>query len=196
VSSARPGVPAPPTATILATRPMRTALSVLALLLLACEGKPQPAGGPAPAATVADPAPPFVGRTLDGEPFELAAFRGDVVLLNVWATWCEPCKQEMPELQALHARHAADGFTVIGVSTDSIRLAAEVRRLVAQFGLTYPNVHDARNTISQAFKIRGFPTSVLIGRDGGMLWRRDGIIDPGDPELAAALAAALAAPRP
>lgn len=172
---------------------MRTALSVL-VLLLACEGKPQSATGAAPI-IVADPAPPFIGRTLDGEPFELSAYRGDVVLLNVWATWCEPCKQEMPELQALHARHAADGFTVIGVSADSHRLAAEVRRLVAQFGLTYPNVHDARNTVSQIFKVHGYPTSVLIGRDGGMLWRRDGLIEPGDPELGVALAAALAAPR-
>jgi thiol-disulfide isomerase/thioredoxin len=173
---------------------MRRAALLLALLC-ACEGKPQPAAT-ATSAAAADPAPPYTGRTLDGEPFELAGYQGNVVLLNVWATWCEPCKQEMPELQALHTRHFKDGFTVIGVSADAMRLAAEVRRLVAQFGLTYPNVHDARNTVSQTFKVHGYPTSILIGRDGGMLWRRDGLIEPGDPELAAALAAALAAPRP
>lgn len=171
---------------------MRTALLALALTLLACEGKP-PANNTA--AAVADPAPPYKGRTLDGQPFDLAALHGTVVLLNVWATWCEPCKAEMPELQALHTRHAADGFTVIGVSADAARLAAEVRRLVGEFHLTYPNVHDPRNVVTQTFKIRGYPTSILIGRDGGVLWRRDGLIEPGDGELAAALATALAAPR-
>lgn len=172
-------------------------LALLALVLtLACEGKPQPAAGPAPAASVTDPAPPFRGRTIAGEPFDLADHRGDVVLLNVWATWCEPCKQEMPEMQALHLRHAAAGFTVIGISPDPVRLAGEVRRLIGEYGLTYPNVHDPRNLVTQAFKIRGYPTTILIGRDGGMRWRRDGLIEPGDPELSAALAAALAVPRP
>ena len=182
----------------LAVRPARTPRVALALLLAlaACEGKPRSADGAAPAAGVVDPAPPYTGRTVDGTPFDLADHRGEVVLFNVWATWCEPCKTEMPELQALHVRHAADGFTVIGVSPDALRLAGEVRRLIGEFGLTYPNVHDPRNLVSQAFKVRGFPTTILIGRDGGMLWRRDGLIEPGDPELAAALASALAAPRP
>ncbi len=174
---------------------MRPALFALVLSLAACEGKPQPADGPARAADVVNPAPEYRGRTLDGAPFDLASHRGTVVLLNVWATWCEPCKTEMPELQALHARHGADGFTVIGISPDAIRLAGEVRRLVGEFRLTYPNVHDPQNTVSQIFKVRGYPTSILIGRDGGMLWRRDGLIEPGDPELSAALASALAVPR-
>jgi cytochrome c biogenesis protein CcmG, thiol:disulfide interchange protein DsbE len=171
---------------------MRARLLPALLLVLACEGKP-PAPAPT-AAEVRDPAPAFRGITLEGEPFDLAELRGRVVLLNVWATWCEPCKQEMPELQALHVRHRDQGLTLVGVSVDAARLAGEVRRLVAEFGLTYTNVHDARNTAGSIFKIRGYPTSLLIGRDGGMLWRKDGLIEPGDPELARALADALAAP--
>lgn len=171
---------------------LRLALGTGLLTTTACEGKPQQ---PAPTAAATDkgpPAPAFIGRTLDGEPFELVSLRGQVVLLNVWATWCEPCRQEMPELQLLHTRHQAQGFTVLGVSVDAARLAPEVRAMVEKFGLTYPNVHDGRNTIGPNFKIVGYPTSVLIDRNGSVVWRRDGIIEPGDPALAQALAAALA----
>lgn len=173
---------------------LRTGLAAL-LALSACEGKPREAA-PGAAATTAPkgpPAPAFTGRTLDGEPFDLAEQRGKVILLNVWATWCAPCKQEMPELQALHARHRDQGFSVIGVSVDAARLALEVRGLVEQFGLTYPNVHDARNTIGPGFQIVGYPTSFLIDRQGALVWRKDGLLEPGDPELATALADALAA---
>lgn len=179
------------------TSPLSRRLSfgtALLLALTACEGKPResaPDPAVAPASTF-PPAPIFVGRTLDGEPFELAAYRGQVVLLNVWATWCQPCRKEMPELQALHARHKDRGFTVIGVSVDAARLAAEVRRMVGEYGLTYPNVHDARNSIGGAFKIVGYPTTFLIDRHGGLAWRKDGMLEPDDPELARAIADALA----
>jgi len=173
--------------------------TALAIALGACEGKPTSpapvAATPLAAATpTAPPAPAFAGRTLDGEPFDLVGLRGEVVLLNVWATWCEPCRKEMPELQALHARHREQGFTVIGVSVDAARLAGAVRQAVVDFGLRYPNVHDPQNTIGTAFKISGYPTSVLLDRAGGIAWRRDGLIEPGDPELATQLARTLAAP--
>ncbi len=173
--------------------------TALTLALGACEGKPSqsaPVAATSTAATAppAAPAPAFAGRTLDGEPFDLVGLRGQVVLLNVWATWCEPCRKEMPELQALHARHREQGFTVVGVSVDAARLAGAVRQTVVDFGLRYPNVHDAQNTIGTAFKISGYPTSFLIDRAGGIVWRRDGLIEPGDPELATRLAGALAAP--
>ena len=174
--------------------------TALAITLGACEGKPQrPAANTEVAAATPDapkapPAPAFAGRTLDGEPFDLVGLRGQVILLNVWATWCEPCRKEMPELQVLHARHREQGFTVIGVSVDAARLADNVRRTVVDFGLRYPNVHDPQNTISAAFKVNGYPTSFLIDRAGGLVWRKDGLIEPGDPELARQLALALAAP--
>lgn len=170
----------------------RACLALAALLLVpACEGKPRQQ--PDAIATTQGPAAPdFRGRTIDGEPFDLAEQRGTVVLLNVWATWCEPCRQEMPELQALHARHRDQGLHVVGVSVDAARLAPEVRRMVEDFGLTYPNVHDGRNSIGPAFKIVGYPTTFLIDRSGAIVWRRDGLLEPGDAELAAAIAGALA----
>ncbi len=174
--------------------------TALAIALTACEGKPTrsaPAADPqaTPALPAAPPAPAFAGRTLDGEPFDLVGLRGHVVLLNVWATWCEPCRKEMPELQALHAQHRDRDFTVIGVSVDAARLADEVRRVVLDFGLRYPNIHDPQNNISTTFKVVGYPTSFLIDRGGAMVWRKDGLIEPGDPELARQLELALAAPR-
>jgi thiol-disulfide isomerase/thioredoxin len=173
--------------------------TALAISLAACEGKPTrsapQASAPAAAtAPTAPPAPAFAGRTLDGEPFDLVGLRGQVVLLNVWATWCEPCRKEMPELQALHARHREQGFTVVGVSVDAARLADTVRQSVVDFGLRYPNIHDPQNTISAAFKVNGYPTSFLIDRNGGLVWRKDGMLEPGDPELAQQLARTLAAP--
>ncbi|MBL8947695.1 MAG: TlpA family protein disulfide reductase, partial [Myxococcales bacterium] len=63
-------------------------------------------------------APALVGKTLDGEPFDLASMRGQVVLLNVWATWCQPCREELPELERLHELYASRGFSVVGVSVD------------------------------------------------------------------------------
>jgi len=164
-----------------------------ALVLGACEGKP-PAPTDARATSAHPPAPAFGGRTLDGEALDLVDLRGQVILLNVWATWCAPCREEMPELQALHARHRDQGFSVVGVSVDAARLAAEVRRVVIDFGLRYPNIHDPRNSISAAFQVHGYPTSFLIDRGGGVVWRKDGMLEPNDPELARHLAAALAAP--
>ncbi len=159
----------------------------------ACEGKPRQ---PSPTETTAKgpQAPAFLGRTLDGESFELAAMRGQVVLVNVWATWCEPCRKEMPDLQSLHTRHQAQGLSVVGISVDAARLGPEVRGVVEEFGITYPNVHDARNTIGPLFKVVGYPTSFLIDRQGAIVWRKDGMLEPGDPELTQALADALAAP--
>lgn len=173
-------------------------LSVCAACASATSSTPgvAPAGAIGSSTTTAPGAGPLLQPVT---PAELAAVLrapgARLSVVNVWATWCEPCKVEMPEMQALHARHAADGFTVIGISPDAMRLAGEVRRLVGEFRLTYPNIHDPQNTVSQIFKVRGYPTSILIGRDGGMLWRRDGLIEPGDPELSAALASALAVPR-
>lgn len=173
--------------------PLRPRLALATLLALAaCEGKPQQPAAGVVVAAAGPPAPAFLGRTLDGEPFELVSLRGQVVLLNVWATWCEPCRKEMPELQALHASHHAQGLRVVGVSVDAARLGPEVRRMVEDFRLSYPNVHDPRNTISASFKVVGYPTSFLIDRAGAIVWRRDGMIEPGDAELSAALAAALA----
>lgn len=165
--------------------------TVLAGAGLACTGK-TPAAGQGEF----EPAPRYAHATLEGEPLDLVDLRGQVVLLNVWATWCEPCKKELPELGRLHQAHAADGFTVVAVATDAQRNAVKVRRMAADYGLPFPVIHDAKNEVMKAFEVVGFPTTVLIGRDGTLRWRRDGMIMDDDKELAEQLAVALAEPKP
>ncbi|MCY0985658.1 TlpA disulfide reductase family protein [Nannocystis sp. ILAH1] len=187
---------------MLAPRPRALLTCLLGLVLVtACEGKPAAGttgktGGAAPVLALGAPVPPFAGTTLRGEPLSLAELRGRVVLLNVWATWCDPCREELPDLQALHVRHEPEGLTVLGVSTDAARDAKTLRTMVSGFGLTYPVIHDERNVVSGPFQVIGYPASYLIDRAGNLRWRRDGLIPTGDPELAAALAAALAEPAP
>lgn len=177
---------------------LRTCLFGLALV--ACEGKPEagpglPPGKAAPLVQGA-PVPAFAGTTLRGEPLALADLRGRVVLLNVWATWCDPCREELPELQALHQRLEARGLTVVGVSTDAARDFKTLRNMVSGFGLTYPVIHDERNRIGAPFQIVGYPSSFVIDRAGNLRWRRDGMIPVGDTELAEVLEAALSEPAP
>jgi cytochrome c-type biogenesis protein len=168
-------------------------------VLLACEGKPGAgdAGRTAPTVlALGSPVPAFVGTTLRGEPLALADLRGRVVLLNVWATWCDPCREELPELQALYTRLEPRGLVVLGVSVDAARDSQTLRNMVSGFGLTYPVIHDERNRIGSPFQVVGYPASFVIDRAGVLRWRRDGMIPPGHPELAAALETALAEPAP
>lgn len=171
---------------------LRTCL--FGLVLCACQGKPNAEQTVPTFVQTGAPAPPIAGTTVRGEPLALAELRGKVVLVNVWATWCDPCREELPELQALHARLSARGFLVLGVSVDAKREETTVRNMVAGFGLTYPVIHDADNRIGAPYKIVGYPASFLIDRQGVVRWRRDGLIQPNDPELAAEIEKALAEP--
>jgi thiol-disulfide isomerase/thioredoxin len=166
---------------------------VVAVCLFACEGKPlEKVASQTAIQGVGTAAPPLVGKTLTGEPFELAALRGNVVLVNVWATWCAPCRHELPELVRLHHLHRDRGFAVVGVSVDARRAAGALRAMVQEFELDYPIVLDPDQKGVEPFGIRGYPTSILVDREGVVRWRRDGIIDVDDSELDAAISAALA----
>lgn len=170
---------------------LRTCLFGLALAL-ACEGKPGGERKGPPVLALGAEIPPFAGVSIRGEPLTLADYRGRVVLLNVWATWCEPCRTELPELRALHERLGPRGLTVVGVSVDAARDATTLRTMVSGFNLGYPVIHDEKNRIGGPFRIVGYPTSFVVDRAGVLRWRRDGLIKPDDPELLAALEAALA----
>jgi peroxiredoxin len=109
-------------------------------------------------------APELALTDLDGSPVSLAEWRGSVVLVNNWATWCPPCKAEMPTLQAYYQKHQKDGFTVIAI--ESGEPAAEVAQFVSEYGLTFPVWPDENELAIETFKNWELPSSYVIDRTG------------------------------
>lgn len=161
------------------------------LLVTAC------AGESVPRATVAvgAPVPRYAAEKADGTPIALADLKGEVVLLNIWATWCKPCRQEIPALETLHQRHRAAGLVVAGVSIDVDEDREKVAEFAAALGASYAMWYDPDDRVSTTFLALGVPASYLIGRDGTLRWRHVGPITAEDGALNAALTLALEEPR-
>ena len=116
-------------------------------------------------AVVNYPAPELTLTDLEGISHSLADFRGQVVLVNLWATWCEPCKEEMPALQAFYEKNKDKGFTIIAVNDGDP--TEDVLQFVKEFGLTFPVWLDPTYIATeQAFKTLGLPSSYVIDRNG------------------------------
>jgi thiol-disulfide isomerase/thioredoxin len=143
---------------------------------------------------VGDPMPPYSATFIDGKPLNIASEKGNVVFLNVWATWCGPCRFETPELQSLQNQYAASGLKVIGVSVDEGDSAA-VKGFVAEQKITYPIAVDPEGRIANLVQTTVLPTSLLIDRNGKIVWRQVGAIMPNDAKLKAAVEKAVAAKR-
>jgi cytochrome c biogenesis protein CcmG/thiol:disulfide interchange protein DsbE len=137
------------------------------------------------------PVPAYAAVSLAGDSVSLAALRGKVVLLNVWATWCHPCRDEIPELQAIHERYAARGLELVGISVDTESADDAIRAFMRDFRMTYPVWRDPAERVSAQFHIVGVPATFLIDREGVLRWRKTGPIQPGDATLARALEEAL-----
>lgn len=134
----------------------------------------------------------YQARTLDGRSSSLDDLEGHVVLLNIWATWCRPCREEIPVLEALHDRYTDRGLRVIGVSVDPASSERAVRELVKELGISYAVWRDPEDRASRRFELRGLPASFLFDRRGALRLERRGVLQPGDAELERVLAAALA----
>jgi thiol-disulfide isomerase/thioredoxin len=143
---------------------------------------------------VGDPMPPYSATFLDGKPLNIANEKGNVVFLNVWATWCGPCRFETPELQALQNQYAASGLKVIGVSVDEGDTAA-VKTFVAEQKITYAIAVDPEGRIANIVQTTVLPTSLLIDRNGKIVWRQIGAIMPNDTKLKTAVEKAVAEKR-
>lgn len=117
---------------------------------------------------VGSTAPGFTAQTLDSHPRakSLADYRGQVVLLNVWATWCLPCRVEMPSIEKLHQAYAPKGLKIVAVSVDDPGTDAQIRDFVKSFGLSFEVLHDPPNRITDAYQLTGYPETFVIGRDG------------------------------
>ncbi len=111
------------------------------------------------------PAPELTLTNLQGNPVSLADYRGKVVLVNLWATWCPPCKEEMPALESFYRKHADDGFTIVAVNDGDPQ--ADVAQFVKDYGLTFPVWLDPTYIATEkAFKTMNLPSSFVIDRNG------------------------------
>jgi peroxiredoxin len=111
------------------------------------------------------PAPDFTVPGLSPTPVRLADFKGRVVFLNFWATWCLPCKEEMPSMERLYRRHKARGFGIVALSIDTAP-AATVAAFVKELGLTFTIGLDPKMEVAERFRVLGLPASFLIDREG------------------------------
>lgn len=136
-----------------------------------------------------DPAPDVTVETMDGETIALADRPGEVLLVNFWATWCAPCRKEIPDLIDLQNDFGPDGLTVIGVSLDQ-QGAAVVKPFLDEYAVNYPIVLDAEGIVEQAFGgIYGLPMTYVIGPEGRIQHRVLGLFPTEEmrPKLAALL---------
>ncbi len=119
-------------------------------------------------------APDFVATDLEGNPVRLTDLRGEVVLLNIWATWCPPCREEMPSMQRLHDDLSPRGLQIVAVSIDAaqggVDLAGnpggDIAAFAEQMRLTFPLWHDPAGDINRIYRTTGVPESFVIDRDG------------------------------
>jgi peroxiredoxin len=109
-------------------------------------------------------APDFTLRSADGRNLRLAEQRGQVVMINFWASWCGPCRQEMPHLNRLHDKYGKAGFVLLGVNVDDDPRAAAAA--AARWGIAFPVLLDADKAVSRVWGLASMPASVLIDRDG------------------------------
>ena len=127
-----------------------------------------------PAITPASLAPDFTLHTMDGPNLRLKEQRGRVVMVNFWATWCGPCRQEMPQLNKLYEKYRASGFVLLGVNVDDdTRNAADV---AAKLGLKFPVLLDTDKTVSRQYDLATMPSTVLIDRDGKVRYVHRGYV--------------------
>jgi thiol-disulfide isomerase/thioredoxin len=132
-------------------------------------------------------APNFSAQTLDSIPVEksLDQYRGDVVMVNIWATWCLPCRVEMPSIEKLHQSLGPKGLKIIAVSVDDPGTEKQILDFVKQYRLTFPILHDPKGQegdVSRLYETTGYPETVIIGRDGLIRKRLIGATDWNSPE--------------
>jgi peroxiredoxin len=164
---------------------MSLRLCGLAALLTACGSQgaaaPSASGDATPAGTRA---PDFTGRDTAGQTFRLSDHLGrEVVLLDFWATFCEPCKAEFPHLRAMYDAQKAKGLLVVGVAMDGPETSADLPAFVKRFGIDFPVVVDDDSRIASLYNPKkSMPLSVLIDRTGAIAVVREGY-NPGDEKL-------------
>ncbi len=116
----------------------------------------------------------FTLETLSGTEASLADYQGSIVLINFWATWCAPCRDEVPALQAAYDAYQEDGFAVLGVNVEESR--STIIPFVTEFDITYPILLDQAGQVLKLYRTLGLPTSILVDRDGVIQVRHIGYL--------------------
>ena len=136
------------------------------------------------------PAPAYSASLLpaaQGAPADsvsLAGLKGQAVMLNIWATWCLPCRDEMPAFERLHGTFGDSGLRIVGVSIDARGTDDEVRAFIREFDLSFTILRDPNEQITRVFQAIGVPETFLIDRAGVIVRRWIGQFDPTTPEVA------------
>lgn len=142
---------------------IRTVLGAVAAMLMAASVS---------ADIVRSAAPDFTLKSASGENLKLSEYRGDVVLINFWASWCGPCRQEMPVLSELHDKYKALGFTVLGVNVEED--SSKALRLLQDIPVSFPVLFDNESVVSKQYDVVAMPSTVLVDRDGNMRYLHKG----------------------
>ncbi len=131
------------------------------------------ANGPAKGQLVGELAPDFELPSLDGKNLKLSDLRGKAVLLNFWATYCGPCKVEMPWFVELQKEYGPQGFQIVGVANDDAS-TEEIAKFAKDMGINYP-ILIGKDAVSDAYKVSVLPTSFFVDRDGKLIYREFGL---------------------
>jgi peroxiredoxin len=125
-------------------------------------------------------APDFALKSSSGDNLRLSEFRGDVVMVNFWATWCGPCRQEMPLLDELYSRYGRVGFSLLGVNIDDNQ--SKAMDMIAELGVSFPVLFDSSKQVSELYDVDAMPVTVLIDREGTVRYVHQGY-KPGYEEM-------------
>ena len=123
-------------------------------------------------AAAPQPAPDFTLKSLSGENLKLSELRGQVVLVNFWASWCGPCRQEMPLLDEMYQRYQKLGFTILGVNVEQDAAAAQA--MLKEHPVQFPVLFDPQSTASKLYNLNAMPTTVLVDRSGNVRYLHQG----------------------
>jgi len=135
--------------------------------------------------------PAYSAVSLGGTPVQVGTPGDSLTLVNVWATWCTSCREEMQDVQALHRIYRPKGLRVIAVSVDA-GSDTLVRRFVQREKLTFTVVHDQEARLQSAYHVSGVPSTYLVGSDGTLLWQHTGGIHGATDNVRAAVESAIA----
>lgn len=120
------------------------------------------------------PAPDFTLKSRSGENIKLSELRGDVVMINFWASWCGPCRQEMPLLEEMHKKYSDLGFVLLGVNVEED--SSKAADLLREVPVSFPILYDNTNKVTKMYEVVAMPSTVMVDRDGKMRYLHRGYL--------------------